>query len=103
MKLKATRAPRNSSGKSSGRLPLHRLRNKNIRQFIGAAPDATIIMDRSGAIVTINSNAEKLFGYDTKQLIGKDIELLIPNLHKTVKESNKGFYRKPKNLRLGSK
>jgi PAS domain S-box-containing protein len=45
---------------------------------LDAAPDAMVIADRLGRIVLVNSEAEKLFGYPAEELIGKEVEALIP-------------------------
>ncbi len=49
------------------------------RQFIESAPLACVISDRSGKIVLVNKEAEKLFGYEREELIGQMIEGLVPD------------------------
>lgn len=51
---------------------------EKIRSFLESAPDATIIANEKGIVEIINTQAEKLFGYDRKEMIGKTIEDLIP-------------------------
>jgi PAS domain S-box-containing protein len=46
--------------------------------FIESVPDAMVLSDRSGRIVLVNSNTEKLFGYSHDELLGKQVEILIP-------------------------
>jgi diguanylate cyclase (GGDEF)-like protein/PAS domain S-box-containing protein len=41
-------------------------------------PDAIVIADKAGKIVYVNSQAITLFGFDEEELIGKEIEILIP-------------------------
>lgn len=42
------------------------------------APDAIIIVNREGRILQANSQAEKIFGYAGEELIGRSVEILIP-------------------------
>jgi PAS domain S-box-containing protein len=42
------------------------------------ASEGILITDKHGEITRINPSAEKLFGYDPGELIGKKIEVLIP-------------------------
>jgi PAS domain S-box-containing protein len=55
-----------------------RANEKMFRDFVEAAPDAKVITDEAGQIVLVNSQTEKLFGYDRKELLGKHVESLIP-------------------------
>ncbi len=45
--------------------------------FLFATEGILVVNDR-GAIVRVNPSAEKLFGYDTDELLGKRIEVLVP-------------------------
>jgi two-component system, sensor histidine kinase len=48
------------------------------RSALEAAPDAMIIIDASGSIRFVNRQVSALFGYEYAELIGKNIEHLIP-------------------------
>lgn len=43
------------------------------------ATEGILVTDDKGLIIKINPSAEKLFGYDPGELIGKKIEILIPS------------------------
>jgi PAS domain S-box-containing protein len=51
---------------------------RNFRGLIESAPDAIIAADPAGRILRVNSEAERLFGFDRLRLVGADVELLIP-------------------------
>jgi two-component system cell cycle sensor histidine kinase/response regulator CckA len=48
------------------------------RELLESAPDAIVIVNEAGEIVLINSQTEKLFGYDREDLLGHSVERLIP-------------------------
>ncbi|MBZ0176694.1 MAG: PAS domain S-box protein [Candidatus Methanoperedens sp.] len=67
------------------------------------APDAIIIVDREGRILQANSQAEKIFGYAGKELIGRLVEILIPQrFRKRHDEHLKGYIEKPRIRLMGS-
>ena len=43
-----------------------------------ASPDAILIVDARGRIVETNPTAARMFGYPHDELIGRDVEILIP-------------------------
>jgi len=46
--------------------------------FLEAAPDAVVIIDGGGMVVQVNSQTEKLFGYCREELVGRPLEMLMP-------------------------
>jgi len=48
------------------------------RRLLEAAPDGTVEVDTSGRIVLVNSQAEKMFGYHREEMLGKSIDMLMP-------------------------
>ena len=54
------------------------LTERRYKRLLEAAPDAILEIDSSGRIVLINSQVEKLFGYRREELLGKMVEVLIP-------------------------
>src|SRR5690242_12517240 len=48
------------------------------RSALDAAPDAMIIIDGSGAIRFVNRQVSSLFGYAHSEIVGRPVELLMP-------------------------
>jgi len=55
-----------------------KLEEERFRVVVEAAPNAMIMVDKEGAIVLVNSQTEKLFGYPRQELLHKPIEILVP-------------------------
>lgn len=48
------------------------------RDLLEAAPDAIVISDSAERIVLVNAEAERLFGYDRSDLLGRTVDMLMP-------------------------
>ncbi|MCK6450892.1 MAG: ATP-binding protein [Alphaproteobacteria bacterium] len=66
------------------------------RGLLESAPDAAVIVDRHGTIVRVNHQAERLFGYEQSELVGRKIETLMPVSHREEHVSHRtGFAATP--------
>lgn len=78
---------------------------KEIQKFealFNHASIGIILVNREGNIVMINPFANKQFGYANSELIGKKIEVLIPQrFQKTHVGHRAGFEKKPANRSMG--
>ncbi len=55
-----------------------RLSEQFFESLLESAPDAMVIVDRSGEIAIVNGQAEEMFGYTREEMQGKKIEFLLP-------------------------
>ena len=51
---------------------------ERFRLIVDAAPSAMIVVDRDGKIDLVNVKAQELFGYRKEELLGRSIEMLVP-------------------------
>jgi PAS domain S-box-containing protein len=48
------------------------------REILQSSSEAIVVVNNDGEIVYVNRQAEMLFGYDAAEMIGKKIEMLMP-------------------------
>ncbi|MBI3620725.1 MAG: PAS domain S-box protein [Nitrospirae bacterium] len=65
---------------------------ERFRGLLESAPDAIVIADQSGAIILVNSQTERLFGYDRSELLGRPIELLMPERFRRAHPQHRTAY-----------
>jgi len=51
---------------------------RRFRLVVEAAPSAMVMVAQSGAIVMVNAQAERMFGYSRAELVAQSIEILVP-------------------------
>jgi len=59
-----------------------RASEEKFRLFVEAAPVATVITDLDGSVVLVNQAAEELFRYPRTELIGQQVETIVPIQHR---------------------
>jgi len=67
------------------------------RGLLESAPDAMVVTDHDGKIVLLNSQTEKIFGYNRDELLGREVETLMPvRFHRKHLHHRSGFASEPR-------
>ena len=70
--------------------------------FLESVPDAIVAVDGEGTILQVNSQTQELFGYDRGELIGKKVEMLVPERYRRQHHDHREhFVETPKIRRMG--
>ena len=51
---------------------------KDFHTLFEAAPNGVLAIDAGGCIALVNAQAEKMFGYNRAEILGKPVEVLVP-------------------------
>jgi len=87
----------------SERIDDRRRAERKFRDLLESAPDAMVIVDRQGAIVLANSQAVALFGWTRDELLGRNIEILMPARFRDTHPAHRGhFFDGPKVRTMGA-
>ncbi|MET0410718.1 MAG: PAS domain S-box protein, partial [Polyangiaceae bacterium] len=71
-------------------------------RLLDTAPDAIVVVDAAGCLMLVNLQAERLFGYVRQDLIGKHVELLVPERFRAAHVKHRvGFVVSPKVRPMG--
>lgn len=77
--------------------------NKLVLDVAGAAPQGIMLINTEGTIVWCNPAILRLFGYEMDELVGANVEVLLPSvLRETHTQHRSSFFKKPSTRPMGS-
>jgi PAS domain S-box-containing protein len=82
----------------SASVPVSRL-SKNFLHFLAIAPNALLVIDHAGAMIAINAQMERIFGYTQFEMLGQDMEMLLPERFRNMHVAHREHYFATSRLR----
>ena len=74
------------------------------QQLLQFSPDALIVVDFDGVILFANATSRALFGYSREQLVGQNIDMLVPERFRFRHGAHvAGFLRDPTAREMGAR
>ena len=74
-----------------------------LRAAVESAPSGLLMTDGRGSIVLVNREVERLFGYPREELLGKPVDLLVPERFRAAHGGFRaGFLRDPRVRAMGA-
>lgn len=54
-------------------------REAHLRSILETAPDAIVVIDEKGRMLSFSASAERMFGYEENQVLGENVSMLMPS------------------------
>jgi two-component system sensor kinase FixL len=69
-----------------------RAREAHLRSILETVPDAMVVIDEAGRIQSFSAAAERLFGYESAEVLGQNVSILMPEPYRTQHDSYMSRY-----------
>jgi len=68
-------------------------RESHLRSILATVPDAMVVIDEMGRILSFSAAAEKMFGYAESEVIGENVAMLMPSPDRERHDGYLSHYR----------
>jgi two-component system, chemotaxis family, sensor kinase CheA len=69
-----------------------RVTSVGLIQLLRTSPDALLVVSRTGVIAMVNELTEALFGYSQEELVGQQLEILLPDRFREAHSAHREHY-----------
>jgi PAS domain S-box-containing protein len=77
--------------------------DSTFEQFLEFVPDAIVGVDGNGVVVLANRQAEELFGFKRDEMIGRELDLLVPKRFREIHPQHRAHYfEEPRTRPMGA-
>jgi PAS domain S-box-containing protein len=81
----------------------HAWSEARFRGLLESAPDAMVIVDGAGQIVLVNAQTERMFGYTRGEMLGRKVEMIVPERFRARHVGNRaGYFAQPHARPMGA-
>jgi PAS domain S-box-containing protein len=75
-------------------------REAHLRSILDTVPEAMIVIDEQGHVVSFSAAAAKLFGYGAEEVIGRNVKMLMPEPYRVEHDGYIGNYLRTGDARI---
>lgn len=76
---------------------------ERFRRVVESAPNAMVMINPAGSIEMVNTQAEQMFGYTRTEMLGKPVEILVPEqLRRHHPGLRENFFKAPQSRPMGA-
>lgn len=84
-------------------ISLHHAAEQRFRQVVESSPSAMVMINMQGVIEMVNTQAERIFGHSRAELLGQQVELLLPmRLSQHHPQLREAFFSAPQSRPMGA-
>lgn len=75
-------------------------REAHLRSILETVPDAMVVIDEAGAIREFSPAAERMFGWQADEIMGRNVSLLMPDPYRTAHDGYLDRYKRTRERRI---
>ncbi|MBI4723893.1 MAG: PAS domain S-box protein [Rhodomicrobium sp.] len=73
---------------------------ERLRAIVSTAVDAIVVIDEAGVVQSINPAGERMFGYMSREILGRNVSMLMPEPHRSAHDSYLAAYRRTNEAKI---